>query len=168
MTLPPDQRRENGPVDAPHWTYWVEPGRFLAGGYPGYALRAYEPARISLFVDLTEEHELPPYNAHLPSWSRHARHPIRDMGVTTPEPLAATLDAIDAELDGGGRVYVHCWAGLGRTGTIVGCWLQRHGLGGPDPVERIAELRGVLADAWEPSPQTTEQRVVVRSWRRGA
>ncbi len=155
-------------MQAPHWTYWVEPERLLAGGYPGYALRAYEPVRLSLYVDLTEEHELPPYASRLPAWSRHARHPIRDMGVAAPDALVGTLDAIDVELAGGGRVYVHCWAGLGRTGTVVGCWLQRHGLGGDDPVERIATLRGDLGDAWEPSPQTTAQRVVVRSWRRGA
>jgi protein-tyrosine phosphatase len=151
-------------VEAPRWTYWVEPGRLLAGGYPGYALDAYEAARISLFVDLTEEHELEPYASLLPAWSRHVRHPIRDMGVCTPELLAATLDTIDAELESGGRVYVHCWAGLGRTGTIVGCWLARHGRGGDDPVERIAELRRELADAWDPSPQTTQQRLLVRSW----
>lgn len=155
-------------MQAPRWTYWVEPGRLLAGGYPGYALAAYEAARISLFVDLTEEHELEPYARLLPAWSRHARHPIPDMGVCTPELLTATLDAIDAELANGGRVYVHCWAGLGRTGTVVGCWLARHGRGGNDPVERIAELRRELADAWDPSPQTTQQRVLVRSWIRGA
>lgn len=155
-------------MQAPRWTYWVEPGRFLAGSYPGYALAAFEPARISLFVDLTEEHELEPYAARLPGWSRYVRHPIPDMRVCTEVRLAATLDTIDDELEAGGRVYVHCWAGLGRTGTVVGCWLARHGLGGVDPVERIAELRGALADAWDPSPQTTQQRLLVRSWAHGA
>jgi hypothetical protein len=154
-------------VEAPRWTYWVEEGRFLAGGYPGRAIAAFEPARISLFVDLTEEHELLPYAGRLPAWSRHVRHAIRDMGVPTATALTAALDAIDEELAVGGRAYVHCWAGLGRTGTVVGCWLQRHGLGGPDPVERIAELRGALDDPWEPSPQTTEQRALVRSWGHG-
>lgn len=155
-------------MQAPRWTYWVEPGRLLAGPHPGAALAALEPARISLFVDLTEEHELQAYAARLPAWSRHARHPIPDMGVCTEERLVATLDAIDGELEAGGRVYVHCWAGLGRTGTVVGCWLARHGRGGVDPVERIAELRGALADAWDPSPQTTQQRLLVRSWAHGA
>jgi len=154
-------------MDRPPWTYWVEDGRLLAGGYPGHVIPAFEPARISLFVDLTEEHELTPYARRLPAWSRHVRFPIRDMGVPTTAALAVTLDAIDEELDGGGRAYVHCWAGLGRTGTVVGCWLQRHGRGGFDAVERIAELRGALADPWEPSPQTTAQRTLVRSWSQG-
>ena len=43
------------------------------------------------------------------------------------DDLVATLDAIDAELAAGGLVYVHCWAGCGRTGVVVGCWLVRHG-----------------------------------------
>ena len=46
--------------------------------------------------------------------------PIRDFSVPAPDDLVATLDAIDAELAAGGIVYVHCWAGCGRTGVVVG------------------------------------------------
>ena len=76
------------------------------------------------------------------------------------------LDVIDAGLREGG-VYVHCYRGLGRTGTVVGCWLVRHGLDEGDALARVAELRRELSDAHLPSPQTREQRHVVRKWRRG-
>ena len=51
---------------------------------------------------------------------RHDRRPIRDFSVPTASELVVTLDAIDVELDAGGVVYVHCWAGCGRTGVVVG------------------------------------------------
>ena len=40
------------------------------------------------------------------------------------------LDDVDEAIAGGGLTYVHCWGGIGRTGTVVGCWLVRHGLEG--------------------------------------
>ena len=44
------------------------------------------------------------------------------------------LDRIDAALGEGQKVYVHCWGGSGRTGTIVGCWIRRHALAGHESV----------------------------------
>jgi hypothetical protein len=54
-------------------TYWVEPGRLLAGEYPGASngdaasakLRQYLDAGVDYFVDLTEDGELEPYEARL-------------------------------------------------------------------------------------------------------
>jgi len=31
------------------------------------------------------------------------------------------LDTIDAALSAKRIVYVHCWGGVGRTGTVIGC-----------------------------------------------
>ena len=42
-------------------SYWVEPGRLLAGSYPE-DVQALQAAGVTLFVDLTEEGELPPYD----------------------------------------------------------------------------------------------------------
>ena len=50
--------------------------------------------------------------------------------------MASILDAIDAALDGGKTVYVHCWGGVGRTGTVVGCWLVRHGKTGDEALRQ--------------------------------
>ena len=169
----------------PH-SYWVEPGKFLAGEYPRDLdgpgrfdkLRDLESAGVTLFVDLTEAGELRPYADRLQS-AAHRRFGIRDSGIPeTPELTAAILDAIDDGINdgginnvgndssGGGVVYLHCWGGVGRTGTIVGCWLARQGLSGDEALARLAELwRQCPKSQWRDSPENPWQRNYVRQWR---
>jgi hypothetical protein len=169
--------RENVPVRSPTpESYWVEPGVLLAGTYPGVVDRAEGQLRVSqlvaggvtLFVDLTEERELEPYAGALEGRARHVRMPIRDMDVTTPEQMRRTLDLIDREHARCGVSYVHCWGGAGRTGTVVGCWLVRHGHDGRSALERIVELRAASPALWLESPQTAAQRRMVLGWPEGA
>src|SRR6476661_8703202 len=56
------------------------------------------------------------------------RFAIPDVSVPSEPLMRATLDHIDAELAANRGVYVHCFGGIGRTGTVIGCWLLRHGL----------------------------------------
>lgn len=169
--------RTIGVVVAPtHESYWVEPDRFLAGKYPGSTDAATArrkvlqliDAGVSLFVDLTEAGELESYTVHLGEDARHVRMAIPDLGVTSEAQMARTLDLVDRELGRGGMVYAHCWGGAGRTGTVVGCWLVRHGLDGDAALARIAALRAGSPALWLDSPQTEEQRAMVRRWRAGA
>ena len=92
--------------------------------------------------------------------------------------LSATLDAIDGHLRGEGSVYLHCWGGKGRTGTVVGCWLVRHGYGSPDALDDpdggddvifvLDDLRrGDLGAGHQPSPDTPDQEAFIRSWEPG-
>jgi protein-tyrosine phosphatase len=160
-------------VRIPPFAYRVGDG-LLAGPYPGGwtdaesvgPLRELRDAGVTLFLDLTEAGELPPYH-HLVGGARHLRLPIRDMAVPAADELCRTLDTIDAEITSGGVTYVHCWAGRGRTGTVVGCWLVRHGLGGEDALTRIVTLRRPLPDGRARSPETSAQRALVLSWAAG-
>ncbi|HLW23733.1 MAG TPA: hypothetical protein VKT22_05150, partial [Steroidobacteraceae bacterium] len=69
-------------------TYWVIPGRFLAGEHP-CASAADAPARLRLlsaagidyFYDLTHPHEMPDYRAWLPAQAKYTRTSIGDMEV---------------------------------------------------------------------------------------
>jgi protein-tyrosine phosphatase len=148
--------------------------RLLAGSYPGrwtdeesvLGLRALRNAGVTLFVDLTMPGELPPYH-HLLGDAHHLRWPIPDMDVPSPAHMATLLDAIDAERAAAGGIYLHCWAGRGRTGTVVGCWLVRHGLAGVDALTQIVSLRRALADGYASSPQTGAQRAMVLGWKPG-
>ena len=118
-------------------------------------------ADVTLFLDLTQGGELEPYAELVVPPARYLSRPIRDFSVPTRESLVATLDEIDAELAAGGVVYVHCWAGCGRTGVVVGSWLVRHGVAPEEALRRIAEARGLGC------PQTLEQRAFVLEWQRG-
>ena len=158
------------------YCYWVEEGKLLAGEYPRdkddeaaskAKLAALTEAGVNTFIDLTQEGELHPYSQWLDSDSQtYYRFPIWDVSIPdTPETTAAILDTIDAHIAQGHVVYLHCWGGVGRTGTIVGCWLARHGHPGPAALERLAELWATCPkSAWRCSPETEAQRQYVRDW----
>jgi len=146
-------------------SYWVVPDRLLAGSYPGS--RGREEALEKLMrllkcgvrevINLMEEDEkdhndqdFVAYEATLRDLAGKLRvrvncrrHPIRDGHVPPLERMIAILDDIDDAVSHGRPVYLHCWGGVGRTGTVVGCYLARHGLAtGKECLERIRELRG--------------------------
>ena len=165
--------------------YWVVPG-FLAGNYPRTRddgssrekLRRILDAGVTCFVDLTTRHDpLEPYEdllSELNDGSSAAAavresFPVPDMSIPdSPDTTRAILDVIDRVLAEQGTAYVHCWGGVGRTGTIVGCWLVRHGMTGEEALARVAELWATRPDAsWSTSPQTEEQFRYVREWREG-
>jgi len=164
-------------------SYQLLDDRLIAGEYPGdygdpparEKLRALLDAGVTTFIDLTEPHELAPYEPLLAEEAaargvevRHVRLPIRDVSVQrSPDVMREILDAIDAGLRGGGKVYVHCWGGVGRTGTVVGCHLVRSGLSGDEALARVAKLfkRMEKYPRRLRSPETDEQEAYVRSWR---
>lgn len=165
-------------------SYWVAPGRFAAGEYPGVIERCEAAVKLKTllrvgidhFIDLTRPGELCSYAEIAKEEARrlrltagYERHPIADMSVPSrPEQMASILDAIDAALDDGKAVYAHCWGGVGRTGTVVGCWLVRHGRTGDEALDQIKEWwKGMSTSkvmAHPSSPETPEQREYVRNW----
>jgi hypothetical protein len=128
---------------------------------------------VSFFLDLTEagEYGLQPYASLLEKEAaalgrevEHQRMSIPDRGTPTLEAMTDILDTIDAALAAGGTVYVHCYAGIGRTGTVVGCHLARHGMRGEEALAEITRLRGDISGGWITSPETAAQRAMVREW----
>ena len=147
----------------------IEPGRLIAGRHPcawgaenaRAEVEGLVDAGVTLFLDLTRAGELEPYASLVETPARYVNVPISDFSVPTRDGLVSILDEIDSELDAGGLVYVHCWAGCGRTGVVVGSWLVRHGLDPDGSLRRIAEARGPGC------PQTLEQRAFVLDWQTG-
>jgi protein-tyrosine phosphatase len=165
---------ETAPLDA----FWVRQHQLMAGEYPGdrqsdrakQKVRWLAEAGITVFIDLTEDAELLPYNHYLASIAvskqaiEHVRMPIRDVNVPTEADMVRILDLIDAKLKDGHVVYVHCWGGVGRTGTVVGCFLVRHGMSGHQALVEIRRIRRNSRKAWRVAPETGEQRAMVVRW----
>jgi hypothetical protein len=95
-----------------------------------------------------------------------ARFPIKDLSVPDVDQMKAILDTIDGQLSANQTVYIHCWGGVGRTGTVVACWLLRHGLASPDNVlSKLAHLRQQDKErGYRTSPETSAQQDFVLSW----
>jgi hypothetical protein len=170
-------------VARPHANcYWVIPGRLLAGEHPGAVVAAEGIARVDAlldagvrqFIDLTTEHEGPgPYVAVLFERAAargisvaHRRFAIVDFGVPSPELMRGTLDAIYAAIDAGETLYLHCWGGVGRTGTVVGCLLREQGLDAKAALGMIErKWRSMEKRTRHPnSPETPGQVALIERW----
>jgi len=119
----------------------IVPGRLLACAYPRReaAWVALAQRRVSLLVNLHER-------AHEPLRLRRyavaeVHVPIRDFSAPSPDAIDRAIAAIDAAIARGQIVAVHCGGGLGRTGTIVACYLVSRGLTAEAAIARVRALR---------------------------
>ena len=156
-------------------SYWVIPDALLAGEHPfGNSpadahdrIAALTQAGITMFLDLTEPDEMPSYRLLLPRRAHYLRRPIADRRV--PES-AAQMHEIQLQLRHAmaaeQRVYVHCRAGIGRTGLTVGCYLVEQGLDGKSALRELNRLwkQSARSGSWPKVPQTEEQAQFVRDW----
>ncbi len=165
-------------------SYWVVPGFLLCGAYPGAQdpeerrskVQALVDAGVQTFVNLMEEDEtnyagepFSPYAALAREFCPDVqciRYPIKDLSVPSPADMAVILAAIDEALAAKRPVYVHCWGGVGRTGTVIGCWLLRHGhaISG-NVLDILMDLRKQDRERrHRMSPETAEQQRFVKRW----
>jgi hypothetical protein len=184
-------RKPEGPMHdtsaagLPHPNSYRVPGTgVLAGEYPftpfpreaRLKLGAYLDAGVDFFVDLTEEGELMPYEAVLREEAGargmtvdYVRLPIRDLNVCDRTQMRRILDTLDAARSAGRTVYVHCWGGAGRTGTVVGCHLVRQSMSGDAALRAVGQLFATMPAEKlrrhpEGSPENSRQRAFVRHW----
>lgn len=164
-------------------SYWVEPGRLLAGEHPGHwdqgivrrRMSGLLDAGIRLFVDLsTPSDAVQSYKAELEKvcrdrgiYAQYLSVPLRENAVPDhAEDVVYVLSAMQAELHAGGRVYVHCNDGVGRTGMVMGCWLVERGFDPEDALEELARRFAAMnkSRSYRCTPSSALQAEWVENW----
>ncbi|XP_034026453.1 dual specificity protein phosphatase CDC14B isoform X3 [Thalassophryne amazonica] len=124
------ERAENGDFN------WIIPGKFLAfsgphpkskieNGYPLHAPEAYIPYfrkhNITTIIRLNKKM----YDARRFTDSGFEHHDLFFVDGSTPnDTIVKKFLNICENADG--AIAVHCKAGLGRTGTLIGCYMMKH------------------------------------------
>ncbi len=130
-------------------SYWVVPGLLLAGEFPGAKSQVEAQEKLGRLVDseiqqiinLMQPNETDhfgnPFNEYEQNVLRITeekkvsvsclRFPIADLNVPRMTEMKEILDTIMAGIESRKPVYVHCWGGIGRTGTVMGS-VHRNGL----------------------------------------
>jgi len=168
-------------------SYWIEADLFCAGHYPGDQDPNMRRAKLASLADigirrtinLIPEYEKGrndiPFEPYAPLLTEFAtqrassveclRFGFPDGGIPDISLMKTILDTIDASLGANEPLYVHCWGGHGRTSTVVGCYLVRHGALPSDAIARILNWRAELPRNW--FPYQNEQQGFVEAWRKG-
>ena len=179
-------------------SYWVVSGKLAAGPFPGaledfkYRMRLNSifESGIRVFINLQEPGEMSrSRQQYIEDYSDQfrklllkndesevenglmRRFPITDKHVPSVELMKKILDEIDYLQKKDIPTYLHCWGGIGRTGTVVGCWLRRHGLAERNNVlDKIFDLRKTQVDPnflRYNSPETEIQEQFILEWEEG-
>ncbi len=115
---------------------WIVPDQLAGMGYPmaedGDVLRQFG---ITAVVSLTIR--TPEGLGDL----QVLRLPMADMSTPSIDHLDRAVSFARRMIGGGGRVAVHCGAGVGRTGTVLAAYLVAEGMTPEAARQRIRELR---------------------------
>ena len=83
---------------------------------------------------------------------------VKDFNPPGLEQLNEIVDWISKEIDSGGKVVVHCYAGIGRTGTVLIAYLIKNGMDSLSASKKVLSVGAF--------PQTAEQENIVDEYYR--
>lgn len=114
-------------------------------------LDALRTVGVNRILCLVESHELgymtPPETPEQRRQSVEQRgmtfthHPIIDFNTPALTEANNTIASIDDALTTGETVIMHCWAGLGRAGTMAACLLIHRGMNADYAISTVRSVR---------------------------
>jgi atypical dual specificity phosphatase len=136
---------------------WFEEGRVAACRYPRSeaALRGLAERGVQLVVNLHPRAHVAGQLERLGLVELHL--PVADFTPPTAEQLEQGVSPMQEALDAGQCVAVHCGGGLGRTGTLVACYLVSRG-------HSAEEAMAMVRRARPGSIETRAQEAAVRAF----
>ncbi|MDQ2906201.1 MAG: dual specificity protein phosphatase family protein [Ktedonobacteraceae bacterium] len=136
---------------------WVVENRLAGASYPGSedAIALLRKLGVRALLSLAEE---PLPVDLLRKYEIHREHlPLADFTAPTLDEVERAITSIDSFLTHGLPVAVHCGAGLGRTGTILTCYLVSQGSSAREASEQVRMKR-------PGSIETPEQEAVIEAY----
>lgn len=142
--LPSAARTHVSDAFGPRGFLWLERGLLAGTPVPGvfhdmdYDLAALRRVGVTWLITLTEQRL---DDARLARHGiRSAWHPVVDMAAPSIMEAVAICRVVDQLIDDGEVVAVHCYAGLGRTGTILATYLIWQGSNALDALETVRRV----------------------------
>lgn len=140
---------------------WIIPGALAGTPMPGavldidYDLQALKRVGVTCLITLTER-DLD-QTALRRNGLTNLHLPIRDREPPTVAQVTMLLKRMETLLAAGQVLAVHCLAGIGRTGTVLACWLIREGLTAAEALKRVRRVEPKFV-------QTTEQEQFLQQY----
>ncbi len=133
-----DQQQSEGDIDRLSSASWILTDRILAMSYPGKDdFGTLKDMGISAVISLTEHDKHDGVAGGLDR--HHFRYP--DMTAPSDRLIGDFVATVDEYFFNNRAVAVHCQAGLGRTGTLVACYLVHLGMEAEEAIKHVRKRR---------------------------
>ncbi|MBE2236656.1 MAG: dual specificity protein phosphatase family protein [Caldilineaceae bacterium] len=116
----------------------VTPQLYVGSQFNAAGRRALERAGISAVVNLRTEFDDAAYGLAFPNY---CYLPTVDDTSPSPAHFQKGVDFIQAQIEAGGAVYVHCKAGVGRAPTMAAAYLISQGHSADEAIALIKQVR---------------------------